>query len=215
MLLAPRAHLLCTGDSITDAGRSRPLGLDVKDQLGDGWVARLAELIAVTCPERRIRISNSGVGGNSARELAARWEEDVVAVGPTWLALMLGINDCARAFSRPCLAEAAVPAEEFHATLDRLLGGLRPALDGLILLTPFYVEAHRGDALRQALEPYQQAMRDLAGRHRAILVDTQAVFDRLLAHDHPDRLAPDRVHPRRAGHLALALAVARAIGLTC
>jgi lysophospholipase L1-like esterase len=47
-------------------------------------------------------------------------------------------------------------------------------------------------------------MQPKAAKHDAILVDTQAGFDRMLEHMHPMALAWDRVHPNSSGHALLA-----------
>jgi len=44
-------------------------------------------------PERAIRVITAGVGGNTCRDVAARWQKDVLDVTPDWVSLMIGIND--------------------------------------------------------------------------------------------------------------------------
>jgi predicted component of type VI protein secretion system len=48
---------------------------------------------------------------------------------------------------------------------------------------------------------YGEAVRQLAGQYQAILVDTQAAFDVVLAAVHPMALASGRAHPNLAGHM--------------
>ncbi|MFN8378973.1 MAG: GDSL-type esterase/lipase family protein [Anaerolineae bacterium] len=43
-------------------------------------------------------VINMGVGGNTVRDLAARWESDVTALNPDWLSICIGINDVWRQF---------------------------------------------------------------------------------------------------------------------
>ena len=52
----------------------------------------------------------------------------------------------------------------------------------------------------------------MAGKYEAILVDTQAAFDRVLERVHPMALAGDRVHPNLSGHMVIARAFLDAIG---
>lgn len=206
--------LLFTGDSITDAGRERPLGSDYKDTLGDGYVARAAAILQATRPELRLRVLNTGVAGNTSLDLAGRWDDDVLIHRPDWLSVMIGVNDALRPLSRPAWPASWISPERYEATLGRLLRRSRPRLRGLLLLAPFVIEAGAGGVLRQSLAPYQAAVHRLARTHDAVLVDTQAVIDRLLAADDPLRLGPDRVHPRQAGHMAIALQVVRALEAT-
>jgi lysophospholipase L1-like esterase len=57
-------------------------------------------------------------------------------------------------------------------------------------------------------------VRELAERYQAILVDTQAAFDSVLAELHPMALAGDRVHPNLTGHMILARAFLKAVDYT-
>jgi len=96
--------------------------------------------------------------------------------------------------------------------LDALIARTRPDVKGLILLTPFYIEPNRADAMRARMDEYGAAVRAVAGRHDALLVDTQAFFDAALAACYPATLAWDRVHPSQTGHMILARAFLNAVG---
>jgi lysophospholipase L1-like esterase len=88
---------------------------------------------------------------------------------------------------------------------------VRPQLQGLVLMTPYFVEPLRTDPMRARMDAYGAIVRKLATRHDARLIDTQAAFDRHLAHQPSSSLAPDRVHPSRAGHQILAQAFLDAV----
>jgi len=213
MKIAPGSRLVMIGDSVTDCGRARPVGEGPAGALGDGYVAETAALLAATQQERSIRITNMGISGNTVRDLAARWESDVLALRPDWLSVMIGINDVWRQFDSDPLRQAeAVPPEEFAGTYDALLARTRRQLRGLVLMTPYYVQPNRGDAMRRRMDEYGDIVRRIAGRHEAILVDTQAAFDRALAHHAASVLSSDRVHPTRTGHLVLAHAFLESVG---
>ncbi len=201
-----------TGDSITDAGRKRPVGEDAKDWLGKGYVCRIASILEAWQPGHGCRIQNTGIAGNTVRELQERWQEDVLDLKPDWLSLMIGINDCARGFGRPQIEEDRVSPELYRDSLERLLATIRPSLKGLVLLTPFYIDSSFQDPLRLELNLYAKHLKDLATRYDAVLVDTQAAFDRVLKQLHSSRLSQDRVHPNECGHLLLARAWLDAVG---
>jgi lysophospholipase L1-like esterase len=95
-----------------------------------------------------------------------------------------------------------------------LLRRTRPGLKGLVLLTPFYVESDRTDEMRRKIDFYGMIVKELARRHDALLVDTQAAFDRVLRRLDFKLLAPDRVHPTEIGHSVIAYAFVRGLGLT-
>lgn len=206
MLLKPRQKLLFIGDSVTDCERARPVGEGLFDAIGKGYVRLVDGLLMAAHPEAQIRVVNMGCSGNTVRDLASRWDADVVAHKPDWLAVMIGINDVWRQFDLPRQGEKAVPLDEYRATLDELVGRTRPILSGLVLMTPYFIETNRDDAMRVRMDEYGAAVKDVAHRHRAIVVDTQAAFDRLLAHQHSAAIAWDRIHPNHLGHAALARA---------
>ena len=62
------------------------------------------------------------------------------------------------------------------------------------------------------MDQYGEIVRQLAEKHEAILVDTQAAFNVVLQSVHAMSLALDRVHPNLTGHMILARAFLDAIG---
>lgn len=75
MVIEPHSKLVMIGDSITDCGRGQPIGESFKDGLGNGYVSLVNALLTSTYPEHRIRIINTGLGGNTVLDLEARWEQ--------------------------------------------------------------------------------------------------------------------------------------------
>jgi len=210
MKIAPGSKLVMIGDSITDCGRARPVGEG--GGLGQGYVAYIDVLLSAALPAHRIRILNVGTGGNTARDLKACWQRDVLDLEPDWLSVMIGINDVWRQFDCPRQPETHVPLDEYRKTLDELLKAARPHLKGLVLMTPYFIELNRKDAMRAQMDRYGAAVKELAGKHKAIVVDTQAAFDALLAAYYPATIASDRVHLNPIGHMALARAFLKAVG---
>lgn len=211
MKIAPNSTLLMIGDSITDCGRARPIGESVTWDLGNGYVSLVNALLWATAPRQNIRIRNLGVSGSTVRDLAGRWQADVLDLKPDWLSIMIGINDVWRQFDAPLQKEWHVLLDEYAATLEELICRTRPHLKGLVLMTPYFIEANRADPMRAAMDRYGQAVAELAARHHAVLVDTQAAFDDLLAVVHPVALAPDRIHPTLTGHMVIARAFLAAL----
>jgi len=210
MKLPPHSHLVMIGDSVTDCNRARPVGEGNSDALGDGYVSEINALLLAAYPARAVRITNMGISGNTVRDLAARWETDVLALKPDWLSVMIGINDVWRHFDAFRKSEA-VPPEEFARTYGILLARARPRLQGLVLMTPYYLEPLKADPMRRRMDDFGAIVRQLAAAHDALLVDTQAAFDRILAHHPSTVLSADRVHPNRMGHMILARAFLDAV----
>jgi lysophospholipase L1-like esterase len=213
MLLKPRSKLLFIGDSLTDANRTKPGPSEgLFDPMGRGYVTLVNALLGTCHPDLHVRVVNVGLSGNTVRDLAKRWQSDVLDLKPNWLSVMIGANDVWRQFDSPRQPEIHVLPDEYERTYDDLLAQTRPSLEGIVLMTPFYVEPNRADAMRARMDEYGRIVKKLAAKHRAVFVDTQAAFDRVLQHDYAATLAWDRVHPNQTGHMVLAHAFLNAIG---
>jgi len=208
VLLKPRCRILFIGDSITDCGRSRPVGEGGgPGALGDGYVSLVQSALLAGYPDYELKVINMGVSGDTVCDLQARWESDVLSLRPDWLAVFIGINDVWRQYSLNDASQAGIGLDEYSATLGELVAKALPGLAGLILMTPYYLQPDRSDPLRQSMDHCGAAVHRLAAQHGAVAVDTQAAFDRVMAWVRPSDLADDRVHVAQAGHMLLARAV--------
>jgi lysophospholipase L1-like esterase len=214
MKIQPNTKLLMIGDSITDCGRARPIAEAGGEALGTGYVSLINACLTATSPQACIRIVNMGVSGNTVRDLAARWSSDVVALHPDWLSIMIGINVVWRQFDTRLQIEEHIGLDEYAQTLETLIRTTRPQLKGLVLMTPCFIELNRADPMRAKMDEYGAVVRELAERYQAILVDTQAAFDGVLAELHPMALAGDRIHPNLTGHMILVRAFLKAVDYT-
>lgn len=212
MLIVPNSRLVMIGDSITDCGRGLPVGEAVDDKLGNGYVSLVNALLTETYPSHRIRVMNTGIGGNTVLDLQARWEQDVLALKPDWLSVMIGINDVWRQFDSPLHPEWHVSLEVYAAALEKLIASTRPLVNGLVLMSPYFLETNKAEPMRAMMDKYGAAMKQIAERHQAIFVDTQTAFDALMKDVHPMTLAWDRVHPNQTGHMLLARSFLNAVG---
>ena len=202
------------GDSITDAGRAQPVGEGMGEALGRGYVALVDALLGTAYPAHHVRVVNMGTSGNTVRDLAARWQRDVLEQHPDWLSIMIGINDVWRQFDSPSRPEGHVDPEEYERTLNDLVAHTRPNVKGLVLMTPFYIEPNKADAMRAQMDRYGALVQKVAAGHDAVFVDTQAAFDRVLTSCYPATLAWDRVHPNMTGHMVLARAFLDTVGFS-
>jgi len=82
------------------------------------------------------------------------------------------------------------------------------------LITPFYLEPSRADAMRATMDRYGTAVRRLAEKHRTVFVDSQAAFDEVLKTYYPASLNWDRVHLDHVGSMVLARAFVDALGFS-
>jgi lysophospholipase L1-like esterase len=211
MLPASQSKLVMIGDSVTDCGRARPAGEGLFGAHGNGYVSLVDGFLNAVHPEKGIRVINMGTSGNTVRDLAARWTEDVLALQPDWLSVMIGINDVWRQFDSPRITSGHVYLEEYSQTLESLVARTRPQLQGLVLMTPYFMEPNRQDPMRALMDQYGAACRFIAVRNNCIFVDTQAAFDELFRHVHPHYVAWDRIHPNHIGAALLSRLFLQAI----
>lgn len=213
MLISKRQKLLFIGDSITDANRNKPAPAEgLFDPMGRGYVTLVDALLGTVYADRAIRVVNAGTSGNTVRDLKSRWKTDVLDQKPDWLSVCIGINDVWRQFDSFKQPDICVRLEEYETTYREILSQVRPALKGLVLMTPFYIEPNRSDAMRSRMDEYGAVVKKLAKEFDAVLADTQAAFDAVLPHYYAGALAWDRVHPNQTGHMILAKSFLDAVG---
>jgi lysophospholipase L1-like esterase len=212
MLFEQGQKLVMIGDSITDCERKRPYGEGLFGGIGKGYAAAVDALLQTVYTERRIRVINMGTSGNTVRDLKARWQPDVVDLKPDWVSIMIGINDVWRQYDVPAIVEEHVYIDEYEATLRELVRQTKPLVKGLVLMTPFYIEPNRGDAMRMTMDQYGAVVKRIAAEHGTEFVDTQAAFDKVMEVIYPATLAWDRVHPNMTGHMTIARAFLDAVG---
>ncbi len=213
MVIQRSSKLVFIGDSVTDCDRGRPVG-EAHAGVGNGYVLMVSSLLEAACPEHGVRVVNVGTSGNTVRDLAARWKTDVTDLAPDWLSVMIGINDVWRHFDTRLAPEWQVPLPEYERTLEGLVSASRPRLKGIVLMTPYMIEPNRADPMRAMMDSYGEAVRRVAGRTGAVLVDLQAAFDEVTGRVHSYAYSCDRIHPNASGHMVIARALLKAVGFT-
>ena len=114
MLLEKNARLVFAGDSVTDVGREYPVAEGTLfDRLGKGYPQLVSGWLNAFYPELNLYICNSGVSGNTSRDLLNRWEETVLDKHPTWISIMIGINDIWRQIDSPAQPGSHVLPDEY------------------------------------------------------------------------------------------------------
>ncbi len=200
MIFKEKQRLVMIGDSITDVGRARPIGQNAG--LGNGYVMLADAMLKVRYPKLKLDIYNMGISGNRVTDLRDRWQSDVIELKPDWVSVMIGINDVWRHFDRP-LGEQ-VDIDEYETVLDALIEKTLPHVEGMILMTPYYLESNKNDPMRSMMDEYSAAVKKIADKHNTIFVDIQSAFDEFLQHVPTQSLCGDRVHPNMTGHMLMA-----------
>ncbi|HKJ85439.1 MAG TPA: SGNH/GDSL hydrolase family protein [Spirochaetia bacterium] len=194
------------GDSVTDAGRDRTSAAG----LGGGYPALLASLLLAEHPELELTIYNRGISGNRTRDLLSRWDDDCLALSPSVVSILIGINNVWRRYDSDDPTEAATFRKEYHELLDRTrAAGVRE----IIMLEPFLLPVPEDRrAWREDLDPKITVCRELAAEFGARYVPLDGIFSAASTRVAPEYWAPDGVHPSVAGHGLIARSWMDAVG---
>ncbi|MCL2772062.1 MAG: SGNH/GDSL hydrolase family protein [Oscillospiraceae bacterium] len=212
MLFAQNSTLVMTGDSITDCGRAYPVGEG--DGVGSGYVNMVNALLTVKFPKYNIKVLNTGVSGDTVRHLKNRWQTDVLDLSPTYLSVMIGVNDVWRKFDSPDNPELAVGIEEYETTYRELISLTKDKVKKIILMTPYLAETDKIEPMMALLMQYIETVKKIVSDNDLLLVDLQYEFDRYIADGiAPAALAGDRVHPSQTGSMVIAKSFLKVCGI--
>ena len=204
MLFEKNDRILFMGDSITDCNRNYQAVPAGWSSWGDGYVNLINAYTTALLPEKELMIANRGVSGDTIIKLKERWQKDVLEFHPDWVTIMIGVNDVWRHYDGVFCQEEMVDLQTFEAVYRQLIEQTLPHVKGIILLSPFMIEARTNDPFRQEVDQYRLVAKKLAKEFNLTYGNVQEKFDEFLAHQSSYVLAPDRVHPSLAGHLLIA-----------
>jgi lysophospholipase L1-like esterase len=194
MLIKGDDRILFTGDSITDCGRVR----DNADHLGFGYAALTAAHLQARLASPQLKIFNRGISGNRAADLLKRVDADLLALNPTVVSILIGINDTWRRYD----SNDATIAEAFERGYRALLQKITMHLQArVVLLEPFLLHVPQDRyAWREDLNPKIDVVRKLAVEFGAELLPLDGLFAQAATQAPAAYWAADGVHPSMAGH---------------
>ncbi|MDD6213828.1 MAG: SGNH/GDSL hydrolase family protein [Firmicutes bacterium] len=204
MIFENNDRIVFAGDSVTDMGSEQPVGEGLFDNLGKSYV-RIVENMLVACyPELNIRVTNSGIGGNTSRDLLARFDRDVVALNPDWVSICIGINDVWRQFDCPAMLNLQVMPDEYEKNVETMILKVKDSVKGIFILSPYYMEPNKSDKMRARMDEYVAICEKLAEKYGCIFVNFQKLYEDFCEIRHSSCIAWDRVHPNQMGATLMA-----------
>ncbi len=213
--LDPGATILFQGDSITDAGRDRKSEATANHpaMLGRGYPFHLAGQLLADHASLGLSIYNRGISGNKVPDLAARWQNDCLALKPNLLSILIGVNDLWHKLNKKYDGTPEVYRDGFAALLEQT----RQALPGITLVVcePFVLRCGAvNDSWFPEFETRRAIASDVAKAAGAIWVPFQEAFNAAVkAGTEPAYWAADGVHPTQAGHGLMARVWRTAVGI--
>lgn len=195
------AIVLFQGDSITDAGRNRDDGND----LGPGYAMIAAAIFMAKYPKLNVKFLNRGISGDTSKGLQARWKEDCLDLKPTWVSILIGINDT---------WWGDISAPEYETAMRDILTQTTQELGSKsILIEPFIMPINEEyDRIRPLLNIKIDIVRRLAREFNAILVTADAMFAEACTYQQASYWSIDGVHLTPAGNGLLAMKWLKSIG---
>lgn len=204
MIFSDFDRVVFAGDSVTDMGSERPVGEGLFDNLGRSYVRVIENMLMAWYPKLNIRITNSGISGNTSKDLLERFDRDVVELNPQWVSICIGINDVWRQFDVPACRDYAVSVEEYEKNLETMILKIKDKVKGIFICTPYYIEPNKSDLMRNRMDEYIKVCKYLAQKYNGELVDFQSMYDEFCKYKHSSIIAWDRVHPNQMGTTLMA-----------
>lgn len=192
--ICPEDTIVFAGDSITDCGRDRA----VADSLGSGYVQLIAGRLLSSPQSAGVRIFNRGIGGNRITDLEARLVGDVIALKPTVVSILIGINDTWRHYD----SGLPSPIAQFRASYVRIIQRLKDETGArIVICEPFLLPVPADRAQwREDLDPRITAIREVAWEFQLPYLALDGIFATAATTAPLDYWLPDGVHPSLAGH---------------
>ena len=204
MIFQNMDRIVFSGDSVTDMGSANPVGEGLFDNVGHSYVRIIENMLAVYYPEIKIRVTNSGISGNTSRDLLARFDRDVVDLNPDWVSICIGINDVWRQFDSPAIPDCHVMPDEYAKNLETMILKVKDKVKGVFVLTPYIMEPNSEDMMRSRMNEYVQICSDLAQKYGCIFVDFQKMYEDYCRIRHSSYIAWDRILPNQIGATLMA-----------
>ena len=200
--------ILFTGDSISDGNRykeEKDRG-DLNHQIGHSYVYVINALMGSKYPEKEFQFFNRGISGNRVIELYGRIYEDMIALKPDVVSILVGINDGPQA------------EHGYHATGEAygkiyrmMLQELKEAcpLVKLVLMEPFlgkHGPVYDNDYKKwsECIRAYQKEVEKIAEEFDAVFVPLQEMFDKACEKREIKYWIWDGIRPSEAGHVLIA-----------
>ncbi len=204
MIFKNMDRIVFAGDSVTDMGSTNPVGEGLFDNVGRSYVRVIENMLAVYYPEVFVRITNSGISGNTSRDLLQRFDRDVVELNPDWVSICIGINDVWRQFDCPAMPDCQVTPTEYEQNLETMICKVKDNVKGIFILSPYIMEPNREDMMRKRMDEYVAICKQLAEKHGCIFVDFQKMYEDYCQIRHSSYIAWDRIHPNQVGATLMA-----------
>lgn len=215
-VIEDNAVVLFQGDSVTDGFRNAQTVSPARE-LGFGYVMMAASFFQALHPQKKVTFINRGRSGDTIKRMKARWQRDCLDLKPTWVSIMIGVNDTCRFCNPdPEKQQDSTSIQEYEATYRELLTQTREQLNArFILMEPYMLPLCLNyQKLHADLDQRIAVIHRLAKEFDAILVPTDEIMRQAAALHDLNRFwtLGDGCHPSQPGNALIALSWLRAVG---
>ena len=191
------------GCSITDCGRDRN---DPKS-LGNGFAKILSDKLLPIYPDMDIELINKGKSGDEVGDLLARADEDVVALNPDAVVIMIGINNTLHQFKDG----KELDFKKFEEDLKALLVKFGDAGFDVIFLEPFLLPAPDKRRMRKVFDRELKIINEIVPPLVKEFVAYDEMFNGVAESIPYTEYSLDGVHPTHRGSRLIADTAIKAI----
>lgn len=194
--LKPNQTIVFIGDSITDAERMSA----AYKPFGAGYVHFTANALLAKYPQLNLNIINSGVSGNTIRDLRTRWQRDCISHKPDVLSILIGVNDVWRRIAENDLSGAA-DLDEYDSMYRQLISQTKKECNSrIVIIEPFMFCDDFNNPVFVELRRFVEKVRIIAADFNAVLVPLQKAIDERIKEVPPQNWSLDMVHPEVWAH---------------
>ena len=185
-------RILFQGDSITDAGRDKRNYYN----MGNGYAKCAADLIRAAYPD--VELINLGISGYRTDQLFDRMYDDMIALQPDVISILIGINDI---WHRHGANRVETTDEQIAANYRAILSRIKAQTNAkIMILSPFLLDNADKEAWRPELDRLLPIIRALAKEFADVYVPLDELFAEALPNQpEPQYYSGDGVHPNQNG----------------
>ncbi len=201
--------VLFYGDSVTDAGRSRT----DDSNLGTGYPNAVKKLYDDLFPGNSVTFLNRGVSGDRTKDLVERLENDVIALKPDYVTILIGVNDAWRKYD----SNDPTSVEQFEENYRTVLAGIKKALPAtkIMMIEPYVLFTCQDRVqFHDELDKFTIIERKLAREYADWYISLETAFTNRIIDGETDKLlSGDSIHPTTLGHSVIAYEILKAFGV--
>ncbi len=187
-------RIVFQGDSITDAGRDRRN----YHNLGNGYPKYAAEYLSERLSDVDFDFIDLGISGNRTDQLFDRIYPDCIALEPSIVSVLIGINDI---WHRYGSARIATTDEQFAANYRAILSRIKSETNArLAVFLPFLLDSPDKAHFRPDLDRLLPIARSIAEEYADVVVPLDELFAKAMkTQPEPLYYSADGVHPNANG----------------